>query len=314
MRPTANFFYFCLIMISVLIPTYNQVCVDLVRELSRQMKRDNITGEIIVIDDCSDDKSVISANRQINDIPFARLIELDNRVSISVMRNTLVDNAKYEIFICLDADVTLQKDSFIQDYLEAISDVDVVCGGLMYSKQEGVVSLRYRYGAIAESESEEERRKHPFCNFKTSNYCVRRSVFDNVRFDEEIAQYGYEDLLFGKDLEENGFTIKHIDNAVYHNDTDTDIDFLKKTYCALNNLVYHYDKLLSHSKILQLYASVRRKRLAFIFRISYVLCGELMERHVLSGNAKIWVFQLLKLCYLSHRMAHYSHEEKAVEG
>lgn len=291
-------------MVSILIPTYNYACVNLVKELSDQMISNNIIGEIIVLDDCSNNQNTLTVNRLINDIECARFVELKQKYSISKMRNLLVEYSQYNILLCLDSDAFPVRKTFLTDYLKAIEDVDVVSGGLLYRKSENISSLRYRYGNKCEAESIEKRRLEPYNAFKTVNYCIKRHVFDRVCFDETINKYGHEDLFFGKELEQNGFKIKHIDNPVYHDDKDEDFEFLQKTYVGLNNLAIHQDKLQSHSRILQMYNKFKRLRIAFLFRWAYVVFGGLMERHVLSGRPSVRVFQLLKLCYLSYQMVH----------
>lgn len=297
-------------MISVLIPTYNHVCVELVKELSRQMTDGNIDGEILVIDDCSTDDAVQSVNKQITDIRHARLIQLQNNVGISKIRNLLVENAKYDILICVDSDTFPKSKSFIADYLKAIADAEVVCGGLTYRHSKEISALRYKYGSLREEETLEVRSKRPYKSFKTSNYCIRRGVFETVHFDESIDKYGNEDTLFGKDLEQKRIPICHIDNPVYHDDLDSDIDFLIKTYTGIDNLVQHQEKLHSHSKLLRFYAKLKIFRVAFIFRISYVLFGGIMERHVISGKPSVKIFQLLKICYLCYQMVHLRKSHK----
>lgn len=300
-------------MISILLPTYNYDCCALVTELSSQMATCGVAGEIVVVDDCSSDVRIRESLQRINDIPYARLVELPKKISIASIRNRLFDEARHDVMICLDSDTFPRGKDFIKRYLDAIEHVDVVCGGLAYRETEDIGVLRMKYGNHYEVRTAEERNEKPYESFKTSNYCLRRKVAERVRFDEAFVCYGNEDTLFGRHVETEGFSIKHIDNPVYHDDRDADLDFLRKTYMGIDNLVLHSDKLLSHSKLLRLYMKLKRFGVAFIFRLAFVLFGGMMERQVLSGHPSMKVFQVLKLCYLSFQMVHIPKTDYTLE-
>ena len=55
-------------MLSILIPTYNYVCVKLVTDLQQQAERLECPYEILVADDASED-AFKRENRKINGIP-----------------------------------------------------------------------------------------------------------------------------------------------------------------------------------------------------------------------------------------------------
>ena len=61
--------------ISVLIPTYNDVCITLVKALQQQAEALDTNYEIIVADDGSTNAEAIEKNRLINHIEHCRLIE-----------------------------------------------------------------------------------------------------------------------------------------------------------------------------------------------------------------------------------------------
>ena len=63
--------------LSILLPSYNNECVSFVKRLQEQaenIKDDDFKYEIIVADDGSTDKSIISRNSIINTIPCCRYI------------------------------------------------------------------------------------------------------------------------------------------------------------------------------------------------------------------------------------------------
>ena len=76
-------------MLSILIPTYNYDCMQLVDDLQAQALQAGIEHEIIVADDASPDTIYKVANRAINDNPYCRLIELETNVGRARIRNLL---------------------------------------------------------------------------------------------------------------------------------------------------------------------------------------------------------------------------------
>ena len=62
------------IELSILIPTYDTICVDLVRTLHEQAMKLSLTYEIIVADDGSPNTQAIAANQPIGDLPNCQYI------------------------------------------------------------------------------------------------------------------------------------------------------------------------------------------------------------------------------------------------
>ena len=67
-------------MLSILIPTYNYVCVKLVTDLQQQAERLECPYEILVADDASEE-AFKRENRKINGIPGCKYIELQENVA-----------------------------------------------------------------------------------------------------------------------------------------------------------------------------------------------------------------------------------------
>ncbi len=86
--------------LSILIPTYNNVCIELVRSLQAQAsllsspsesssESSDFKYEILVADDGSTDKATIEGNRIINTLPHCRYMEREKNVGRAVIRNFL---------------------------------------------------------------------------------------------------------------------------------------------------------------------------------------------------------------------------------
>jgi glycosyltransferase involved in cell wall biosynthesis len=66
--------------ISILIPTYNHVCVALVSVLRQQALAAGVIHEVIVADDGSTQRDTVEANRAINEFPCCRYMERPQNV------------------------------------------------------------------------------------------------------------------------------------------------------------------------------------------------------------------------------------------
>lgn len=291
-------------MLSILIPTYNFDCSALAKELQQQITSSGITAEVIVMDDASPNEQLRNANTCINELPQCRLIQLSHNVGIACIRNLLADQAQYEYLLFLDADVYPVYDDFISRYLNARNKADVVCGGLMFrtTPPSPQCTLRYKYGSMVESQTVEKRMQQPFGEFRTLNFFISQKVFMATRFNEGFVRYGHEDTFFGKELQQKGFTIKHINNPVYHDVPDTNEQFLSKTRRSIENLCQHYDLLLSHVKLLRLYSTLHRWHISSCIAATFSLIEPLLLHNLNSNTPSLTIFNIYKTGYLCRIM------------
>ena len=121
--------------ISILMPTYNNVCVGLVEMLHAQCERiarRDATGlvyEIVVADDGSTDSRTVTENRAINALDHCRFIERKTNSGRSAIRNFLAKESCGEWLLFIDSDVVIDCDDFIGRYLDSNATA-VVCGGI----------------------------------------------------------------------------------------------------------------------------------------------------------------------------------------
>ena len=250
-------------MLSILIPTYNYDCTRLVSDLQRQVRDTGIDYEIIVADDASPIYIYKERNRDINALPHCRLVELTENVGRARIRNLLADEAQGEWLLFMDCDAKVISDSFITDYL-AHTDVDVICGGLCHADTlpSPEVSLRYMYEHRADKHRAAHYRKQaPYERFTPFNFMIRRTVFQSIRFDERITEYGHEDTLFGIALNERHVSIRHIDNPLRHTGLESNERFLEKTRAALRNLATMETTMQGHSSLLRTYNLLHSTRI-----------------------------------------------------
>ncbi len=228
-------------MLSILIPIYNYNVVKLVTTVIEQCEKENINYEVICIDDKSTPKW-LKANEELTQKFKVNYIQLSENLGRSRIRNWMVKLSSKEYVLFLDADSDIIHDSFIKTYIEYIKEKgpDVVCGGRIYSdKQPRTLDkmIHWSYGHQYESKNAEYRNTKPSRFFHSNNFICHSSIVAKYPFDESLTSYGYEDLLWGHIIRQNGYTIDHIDNSIIHKGIERNEAFLTKTEEAIDNLV-----------------------------------------------------------------------------
>ena len=241
--------------ISFVLPTYNCHCVQLVETLCSQCRKVQATYgfdyEIVVADDCSTDRSYVTSNSVIARLDNVRYLKLEHNLGRSAVRNFLAREARYDWLVFIDGDLTVDKSDFVENY--ALSDGDVVGGGTAIGGDVKLWrnNLRYCYEKRCEpAHSAKQRMLLANREFRTTNFLVsRRAVIANP-FDEAFKHYGYEDVLFGKQLTASGYAINHIDNPVLIDDYESNPVYMDKTEEACRTLIEFRKQLNGYSSLL----------------------------------------------------------------
>lgn len=288
------------IMLSILIPTYNYDCTQLVRDLHEQAELLGVDYEIIVMDDASPQPACKLRNRVISNLSHCRYVELESNLGRARIRNRLADEARFEWLLFMDSDAKVVSNSFIADYLK-YTDADVICGGLCHADTlpSPKVSLRYAYEKHADKHrASRYRGQRPYEQFTPFNFMIRREVFYSIRFDESITEYGHEDTLFGIELGKRGVSIRHIDNPLLHVGLESNECFLGKTRAALRNLALLENCMQGHSSLLGVYGLLSRLRLdGYVARWFTRREQRITERLVNGETSSIHLFFIYKLGY-----------------
>ncbi len=248
-------------MLSVLIPIYNYDVLKLVLAISAQCKKASIEYEIVCYDDCSKEK-FRKENRALDKEFGVSYIELSENKGRSKIRNMLARNARYENILFLDCDSKINQAKFINKYVEAIGKASVVYGGRTYSKHPPKTEkkiLHWAWGRKREALSLKERLKFPYRSFQTNNFLTTRDLMLKYPFDESITTYGYEDVLMGENLRNDGESILHIDNTLIHKGVEYTKDFLQKAVLAAENLaeLYHAGDI-HNTKMIEFHEKVKK--------------------------------------------------------
>lgn len=298
--------------LSILLPSYNNVCVSLVQALQRQA--DALWGkldkpfryEIIVADDCSTDAACVDANRVIGDMLHCRYLRMEQNVGRAQIRNVLISESRGDYVLLIDSDLFLCDDNYLYKY--ATSTADVVYGGTCIGG-EGLAmvdneantenlkgNLRYIYEKKAEpSHRAAFRQLRPNQEISVCNLYARRDIMEAHPFDSRFKAYGYEDVLFGKRLAESGIEVTHIDNPVLINEFEPNSVFVKKTEEAILTLCRFEQDLEGYSNLKTKVTTLGRYIPLSLFRLWHRIMKNKEKRNLTGPKPSLLLFKLYKL-------------------
>ena len=283
--------------ISILIPTYNHVCVELVSMLQQQASQLPISYEIIVADDGSTLPSTIKANRAINDYTNSRYIERPENAGRAAIRNYLAEKATMPWVLFIDSDMVVRHPDFLRQYVETPDEEAVWDGGICVGGNASLLknNLRYQYERANEHlHTAERRQQEPYRDFHTANFMAPRQLMRQYPFDLRFRHYGYEDVLFGMTLEKQHIPIHHIDNPLSFEVFENNEQFLNKTEEGLRTLHTFRQELKAGSRLLQ-----RVEHIAWLMPLLrlYHRATNKLERRILLRHPSLFLFSLYRLGY-----------------
>ncbi|GET25483.1 glycosyltransferase [Prolixibacter sp. NT017] len=287
-------------MISILIPSFQNNCLLLIKTLHEQGVLCGIPFEIIVRED-----SPVPAFKLNEEFWFARIETSSVNLGRAANRNRLAEMAQYPYLLFLDADAEIFNPEFLKNYIAYADDMDVVCGGTAYFYEppaEKDKRLRWKYGIHREQVSSAERNQRPFDSFSAFNFLIRKERFKTIRFSEKISRYGHEDTLLGQELKKSGASVLHIDNPAFHTGIDDAATFLAKTREGVENLAelmkanIDFDSL--GVKILRYFRFLKRLGLHKLMANLYQNFHVKWEKQLSRKGGPLWLFDLYKLTYL----------------
>ena len=285
--------------LSILIPTYNDLCVNLVDDLRQQAEQAGIDYEILVGDDGSTNQEVVAENRQIDQWVHCRYLVQPQNTGRAAIRNRLAAEARHDWLLFVDSDMTVVSPDYISQYA-AQEDADVVDGGVSIGGDAEALkrNLRYLYEKASESEhTAEMRRKSPYQDFHTANFLIRRDLMLSHPFDERFSYYGYEDVLFGKQLRADHIAITHIDNPMGFCTFESNPDFVSKTEEGLHTLYQFQSELRGYSRLITLVEGIHIPLILSLIRLSHRLFGGLIRHNLCGRHPSLKLFRLYKLGY-----------------
>ncbi|MGM9760161.1 MAG: glycosyltransferase family 2 protein [Parabacteroides sp.] len=285
-------------MLSILIPTYNQLCLSLVERLHTEALSLQIPFEIVVADDLSRPECE-QQNRKIGTLNHCQYVSMTHNVGPARIRNILGQKAQGDYLLFLDADTYPASPDFLQSYWSQAIPGGVVCGGFIYRRTppEANRMLRFQYGIQVEEKTAAERQQQPYAHFIGMSFLIDRQVFQTVHFDEAM-HFGYEDAQFGIRLQQQGIPIRHIDNPVFHLNLDTSAEYLAKIRRSIENLWPHRAEMGVHIRLLQWYHQIEQLHVVHFVALLFRCFRPWMEKQLTSAHPWIPLFAAYKLGYL----------------
>ena len=285
--------------ISILIPTYNYVCTELVAALEQQARQLGIGYEIIVADDGSTQTETIQANRAINEYTNCRYIERPENAGRAAIRNYLARQATMPWVLFMDSDMVVRRPDFLRRYAETPDEQAAWMGGITVGGNNRSLrhNLRYRYEKANEHAHTAERRQQaPYQDFHTANFLAPRQLLAVCPFDERFRYYGYEDVLFGKQLEKRHIPVIHLDNPLSFEIFEDNDTFLRKTEEGLRTLYTFRQELKDCSRLLH-----RARQLSWLMPLlsRWHQATKKLEQRILLRYPSLLLFSLYRLGYFA---------------
>ena len=289
--------------LSIQIPTYNNVCLELVKSLQAQAAAlPDFEYEILVADDGSTDRLTIYENRKIRSLPYCRYIEREKNVGRAAIRNFLAEEALHPWLLFIDSNMQVIHPQYLTTYLQS-EESDVIYGGHQIKRNDEKYqhTLRYIFECIGTQNADyKQRQANPYGDFHTSNFMVRQDIMLQYPLDERFITYGYEDVLWGKTLQENQIKILHIDNTLGYDNFIGNMSFLYKTEESLRTLNQFKEELQGYSKVLDYALKMKRWHLYPFCQKLYPLLSLPIKARLTGNKPSIFWFNIYKLLYYIH--------------
>ncbi len=285
-------------MLSILIPTKNYECRNLVETLHRQGIALGRPFEIIVGEDGSSSRG-LSLNAPLAQLPHCRIIVQPQNVGRSRIRNILAQEARGKNIFFIDSDAVAEQDNILRLYSQALEESSVVCGGLYHPETPLTSSctLRHRYERAADKHrSAQERSRAPYDKFATFCFAIRRELFLDIKFDERITNYGYEDTIFGYELRERGVEIKHIDAPLMHIGLESNTIYLAKVEESLRTLS-QLEGTIAPTALLRFYNRLKRWNLTNVTAGLWRIFHPMLRMNLLSKHPSLTLLNIYKIGY-----------------
>ena len=289
-------------ILSICIPVKNFNVHPLVESLLVEIRDKKLGIEILIVEDGSDETGK-QLNSDLSVESEVTLFYFENNKGRSAARNFLAAQAKSEILLFIDADSLPIRIDYLSYYLSLVKNDSILCGGTHYSLTYRTLQtqLHWKYGAHREVSTSVDKEKE---GFKSNNFCLYKSTFNTILFNEGLTQYGHEDTLFGINAAQQKIRIEFIDNAVIHTGLENNTDFLNKaeqSIQSLSTIIQHKmlsnEELVFHFKLIAAYKKLEKFRLHFILRLLSP-AKPLIKKILIWFSGPLVLFDLYKLLLL----------------
>jgi len=296
--------------LSICIPVFNFDVRKLVDDLKKEIDRNALDAEIILIDDASNDhfKTINEELRK----EVTHFIFLEKNIGRSKIRNLFLEYAEGDYLLFLDCDGKITDSNFLKIYTETLQQdtkIAVLYGGRTVVKNlaDRKYILRWKFAVERENLPLSMRNEKPFLSFQTNNFIIKKEILNKVKFNSEFENYGYEDLLFAMDLKSEHITINHIDNPIFNDDLESNEVYLAKVEESVESLakMLKMDSLrlkISEIKLVKAYNYLRKTRLDSLFLYWFGFQEKSIKKNLLSNYPNLRNLDLYKLGLLLRKM------------
>ncbi|MDD2799097.1 MAG: glycosyltransferase [Bacteroidales bacterium] len=288
-------------MISILIPVYNRDARTLVRELVNQAEQLGIDFEII----CLDNHSIFfrDKNIQLKSMLNCTYEVLPENIGQAAIRNKLAESANYEYLLFIDSDLKIDYHNYLRNYVREIPSSDLVCGGIHYLPWPPTPEylLHWLYG-IRREIKKSMKKSH----FLTCNFMIRRSLFNEIRFNEDVNEYGHENTLFGIELNKLKINRNHVFSPVAHNQLDSNESYIEKIRLSASEVSrYLRNNRVSFAdargyKYIRSFIFLRKLKLAKPFAKFFNLLISSIEFNLRGEHPLLFLLDIYKVGFLCH--------------
>ena len=295
---------FSIMKLSILIPIYKDNVVRQVALLQGQCKAleaEGLEWEIVVADDGSP-QHLFDVNAPVADMDGCRLLRRERNGGRASNRNFLARNARYPWLLYQDAEA-LPGDSLVRRFVECAGRADVVCGSFGVPEAEargGKLRCMYELQTQRRLTAATRNRK-PYGCFHINNFMIRREVLLGHPFDESMTGYGYEDVVFGKHLEQARVGVFHIDNPVAYQGFEDNMAFIAKVGESVGTLYRYRDELHGYSALLGLVEKMKRCRLLWLSHLFMMAFSRLIVSNLSGRNPSLFLFNVYRVGLLADK-------------
>ncbi|MDC0230965.1 glycosyltransferase family 2 protein [Aureispira] len=289
-------------MLSILIPVYNFDVRKLVHQLHEQGQLLDIPFEIICVDDASSEVFT-ELNASVKLLEHVSFEVNKTNIGRSKIRNYLASKSKFDRLLFMDCDSLPVNSDYLLNYTEHLSLKQVIYGGRVYQKdapKEQKLIFHWFYGKQREENTATRRSMSPYHSFMTNNFLVTKKIFLDIKFNEDLHEYGHEDTFFGLELMKKKIPILHIENPLEHIGLEENSVFIKKSEMAIQNLYFLYQKfgLKNDIKILRYFIWVKKIYIDLLVLLFYRTFKRRILANLSSDNPKLKLFDIYKLGYM----------------
>ena len=172
--------------LSIIIPVYNERnnLIPLEDKLDRELKKLNLSYEIILVDDGSNDGSLHLIESMQEHNPLIRFIQFGHNHGQSAAFAAGFKAARGDIFVTLDADLQ-NNPADIPLLLEEMKNFDVVCGWRFKRNDPWIKRISSKIGNGVRNRLSQEEIADTGCSLKA----FRRECFDNVKLFKGMHRF-----------------------------------------------------------------------------------------------------------------------------